>query len=136
MIRPFALMISAASAARERLRAPKSRLSGLPLSTPARTAFLCAAAFFAGCTDASITRARQEIASRNYASAHYYFASAAVKSQQLSPRERRAVMDGLCLTEYQIGAPIYALSRQLRTCAAALNEPGSESGQIFAEVTR
>ena len=27
-------------------------------------------------------------------------------------------MDGLCLTEYQIGAPIYALTRQLRTCTA------------------
>ena len=97
-------------------------------------AILCAA--FAGCTDASITRANHETASGNYATAHEYFAIEATKSAQLSPRERRQVMDGLCLTEYQMGAPTYPLIRQLHTCAAALNEPGSESGRTFANVAR
>jgi hypothetical protein len=43
-------------------------------------------------------------------------------------------MDGLCRTEYQIGAPTYSLTRQLRSCTVALNQPDSESRQTFAEV--
>src|SRR5437660_8001087 len=66
---------------------------------------LCAAVSFTGCTDASIARARRQIAEGNYASAHDYFATEAAKSNQLSLHQRRVVMDGLCLTEYQIGAP-------------------------------
>jgi hypothetical protein len=96
----------------------------------------CAALSFCGCTDASTARARRQIAEGNYASAHNYFATEAARSDQLSPHQRRVVMDGLCLTEYQIGAPTYPLARQLRSCAAALNQPGSDSGPIFAVVAR
>ncbi|MBV8359798.1 MAG: hypothetical protein JO189_17955 [Deltaproteobacteria bacterium] len=97
---------------------------------------MLACGFLAGCTDASIARAQFEIAKGNYAVAHQYFATAAKKANALSPRERRQVMDGLCRTEYQIGPPSYPLAQQLHTCAAALNEPGSEDGVIFTELVR
>src|SRR5215469_14909980 len=97
---------------------------------------LVALGFLAGCTDVSIARAQHQIAEGNYTAAHQYFATAAKKANALSPRQRRQVMDGLCRTEYQIGAPSYPLARQLRTCAAALNEPDSESGVIFSEVAQ
>jgi hypothetical protein len=90
-------------------------------------------ALFAGCTDVSIAVARHQIATGKYAAAHDYFATAA-QSKQLSQRERRQVMDGLCRTEYKIGAPTYSLSRQFHTCAAAISQPHSESGAIFSEV--
>jgi hypothetical protein len=97
---------------------------------------LLALGFLAGCTNVSIARAREQIAAGNYAAAHQYFATAAKKANVLSPRQRRQVMDGLCRTEYQIGSASYPLAQQLRTCAAALNEPDSESGVIFSEVVR
>ena len=130
-----ALIFGGARATRRLMCTTRRRMSGprLSLLTPA---IFCAAVFFAGCTDVSIARGRHDLASGNYAAAHEHFATAARRAEQLSPRERRAAMDGLCLTEYQIGAPTYPLARQLRTCAAALNEPGSESNQIFAEVAR
>jgi hypothetical protein len=87
----------------------------------------------AGCTDISIARARHQAATGDYTAAHQYFAGA-IQSKQLSRRERREVMDGLCRTETKIGAPTYSLTRQVRTCAAAVTQPGSESGPIFAEV--
>src|SRR6516164_9460606 len=95
----------------------------------------------AGCTDVSSVRLQHQIAEGNYAAAHadyaaahQAFATAASKVNDLSPRQRREVMDGLCRTEYQIGLPSYTLTRQLRTCTAALNEPDSESALIFREV--
>jgi hypothetical protein len=97
---------------------------------------LSAAPFLAGCTDASIARARHQIAEGDYVEAHEYYATEAAKSEDLSVSQRREVLDGLCLTEYQIGAPTYPLSRQLRSCATALNEPGSESSQIYSKVAR
>jgi hypothetical protein len=100
------------------------------------SAILLALGLLAGCTDVSIARARHQIAGGNYAAAHQYFAAAAKKANTLSPRQRRQVMDGLCRTEHQIGTPSYPLIQQLRTCAAALNEPDSESGVIFSEVAR
>jgi hypothetical protein len=97
---------------------------------------LLALGFLAGCTDVSIAQARYQFAEGNYAAAHQYFATAAKNANALSPRERRQVMDGLCRTEYQIGPPSYPLAQQLRTCAAALNEPDSESGVIFSELVQ
>ena len=100
------------------------------------SASLLVLGFLAGCTDLSIARARHQIAEGNYTAAHQYFAAAAKEANALSPGQRRQVMDGLCRTEYQIGAPSYPLARQLRTCAAALNEPDSESGVIYSEVAQ
>jgi hypothetical protein len=95
---------------------------------------LLALGFLAGCTDVSITQAREQMAEGNYVAAHQYFVTAAKNANALSPRQRRQVMDGLCRTEYQIGPPSYPLAQQLRTCAAALNEPDSESGVIFSKL--
>jgi hypothetical protein len=74
------------------------------------------------------------MANRNYIAAHQYFATEATKSDHLSARQRRLVMDGLCTTEYEIGAPTYPLARQLSTCESAVSLAGSESGQTFSRV--
>jgi len=99
-------------------------------------AMLSALGLFAGCTDVSLARAQHQVAAGNYVAAHEYFATAATKPEELSPRQRRLVMDGLCRTEHQIGTPTYPLTRQLSSCAAALKQPGSESGATFSEVAR
>jgi len=135
MIGLIALMFDVASLFRTWLAGSNARMTRLTLRLAA-AAMLCAAGLFAGCTDVSIAGARHQIAAGNYAAAHQYLAEAAAKPEKLSPRQRRLVMDGLCRTEYQIGAPTYPLARQLGSCAAALNQPDSESGQIFAEVAR
>jgi hypothetical protein len=103
-------------------------------SASVQAAILLAIVFATGCTDTSLTRAQQQIAMGNYVSAHNYFAAAAAKPEKLSPRQRRLVLDGLCRTEYKIGAPTYSLARQLRSCGAAVAQSGSESGQIFSEI--
>ena len=115
--------------------ASEAALTRLAAAVLVSATFL-ALGFLAGCTDVSIARARHQIADGNYATAHQYFAAAAKEANALSPRQRRQVMDGLCRTEYQIGAPSYPLARQLHTCTAALNEPDSESGGIFSEVAQ
>jgi hypothetical protein len=130
-----ALTFYAAVLPRGWLNKSKARTVALLQRLPAM-AILCAPALFAGCTNISIARAQHQADAGNYATAHEYFAAAAIRPEQLSSRQRRQVMDGLCRTEYQIGAPTYPLTRQLRSCAAALDQPGSESGQIFAEVAR
>jgi hypothetical protein len=101
------------------------------LAIPAVVVF--ALACLAGCTDVSIAMARHQMRSGDYAAAHRSFASA-VQSPRLSSRERRQAMDGLCRTEYEIGAPTYPLAHQFRTCSAAVNQPQSESGQIFSDL--
>jgi len=86
-----------------------------------------------GCTNASITTAQSEIAAGQYTAAHHTLAGAAAAGA-LSAREQRQVEDGLCLTEYKIGAPQYSPSQQQRTCSAAVNEPGSDSAPILARI--
>jgi hypothetical protein len=135
MTRLVALTFNAAGLFRGWLIMLKARTAGLAPGVLA-AALLSVAGFLAGCTDVSIARAQHQIAAGNYTAAHEYFASEATKSVELSPRQRRLVMDGLCRTEFQIGAPTYPLTRQLRSCAAAVNQPGSESGQTFAEIAR
>ncbi len=87
-----------------------------------------------GCTNSSIAAARSEIALGRYAAAHQMFVQASA-NPKLSPREQREVADGLCLTEYKIGAPQYSLSRQYQACAAAVDQPGSASRPIFDQLT-
>lgn len=82
-----------------------------------------------GCANASLVEARQDISAGNYASAHR--ALIAAQRQNLSKRELREVKDGLCLTEYKVGAPAYPFAEQRWTCAAAAQEPDSTSGRIF-----
>ncbi len=115
------------------LTTSKPRMAVLPQRLAA-AAMLCAVGLLAGCTDIAISKARHQITAGNYATAHEYFATTATNLDKLSPRQRRLVMDGLCRTEYQIGASTYPLTRQLQSCAAALNQPGSESRQVFNDV--
>jgi hypothetical protein len=135
MSESVALMFRAVGWLRKCAFVSKARMARLSRQVPA-AGLLCALGLFGGCTQTSIIRAQSEVDAGNYAAAHEYFAVMAAKADQLSPHERRVVMDGLCRTEYQIGAPTYPLSRQLHTCAAALNQPHSESGQIFADIAR
>jgi hypothetical protein len=91
------------------------------------------ASMLGGCTNVSIAKARSEIALGHYAAAHQTLARASTSSG-LSEREQREVADGLCLTEYKIGAPQYSLSQQHRACARAVAAPGSESQPILEQV--
>jgi hypothetical protein len=97
---------------------------------------VCAATLLVACAEVPIARAKHQMATGDYVSAHEYFAKEATRADQLSPSQRTAVLDGLCVTEYRIGSPAYSLARQLRTCTAAVNQPGSQSAAIFAEVAR
>jgi hypothetical protein len=138
MIELVALMSQAVGWFLRRVIWSNARMVGISLRIPA-AGLLCALGLFAGCSevsDVSIDRAQHQLNVGNYAAAHEYFAAAEAKSDQLTPRQRRMVMDGLCRTEYHIGAPSYPLMRQLHTCAAALNQPDSDSGQTYAEVAR
>ncbi len=93
--------------------------------------------FFAvqGCQNAMLSSAQKEAAAGRYQAAHEHYEAALTQSQQLSPRERQQASDGLCLTEYLIGAPTYSLSKQYHDCsAAAASNPKGESPRIAAEL--
>jgi len=90
-------------------------------------------ALVGGCTNSAIATARSEIAAGQYAAAHRTFVQTAANAT-LSQRERRQVEDGICLTEYKIGAPQYSLTHQHHTCTIAVGEAGSESQPILAHV--
>lgn len=87
-----------------------------------------------GCANASLATARKDIAAGHYASAHRELVAA--QQQRLSTSELREVKDDLCLTEYKVGAPVYPFSEQREICAAALQDPGSDSGRIYSELQR
>jgi hypothetical protein len=86
-----------------------------------------------GCVNSSVQAARDEIAAGRYASAHKYLV-AAQHNDKLSARERREVLNGLCLTEYRVGAPAYPLTEQARTCSIATERPGSPSATILVKI--
>ena len=87
-----------------------------------------------GCLNASLTAARTSLREGQYATAHQQLLAAASQPQKLSTRERREVLDGLCLTEFKIGAPSYSLAEQQRACARAVSQPRSSSGPTLAQV--
>jgi hypothetical protein len=95
---------------------------------------LAVAALFAGCTNGAIVAARGELAAGHYAAAHQDLITASHNSEQLSARERREVADGLCLTEYKIGAPAYPFAEQQHACATAAEASGSESSAVLDKV--
>lgn len=95
---------------------------------------LAVAALFTGCTNASLVAARGELAAGHYAAAHQDLVTVSRSSEQLSAHERREIADGLCLTEYKIGAPVYPLAEQQHACATAANVPGSQSGVVLNKV--
>jgi hypothetical protein len=91
------------------------------------------APMLSGCTNPILASARTSIGSGNYAQAHQEL-EAALQNPSLSSEERREVMDDLCTTEVQIGAPTYSLWRQRLTCADAAKAPGSSSGERLAKI--
>jgi hypothetical protein len=116
----------------------RSQQSSQPLSK--LLSWLCLAASLSllasmlnGCTNAMLASARTSIGSGNYAQAHEQL-EAALQNPSLSGQERREVMDGLCTTENEIGAPTYSLWRQHTTCANAAKEGGNSSAQRLAKI--
>ncbi len=87
-----------------------------------------------GCVNASLAAARSKLSAGQYAAAHEQLMAAAGQPQKLSARERREVLDDLCLTEFKIGAPSYPVAEQQRACARAASQPGSRSGSTLAKV--
>jgi hypothetical protein len=87
-----------------------------------------------GCVNASLGAARVRLSEGQYVSAHRQLMAAASQPQKLSARERREVLDDLCLTEFKIGAPSYSLAEQQRACARTASEPGSGSGPILVQI--
>src|SRR5713226_8797902 len=87
-----------------------------------------------GCLNASLAAARAKLREGQYAAAHEQLVAAASQPQKLSARERREVLDDLCLTEFKIGAPSYPVAEQQRACTRAASQPGSRSGSTLAQV--
>ncbi|MGH8014419.1 MAG: hypothetical protein ACREQ4_18170 [Candidatus Binataceae bacterium] len=86
-----------------------------------------------GCSNAALDAGQRDIAAHQYDAAHQQFLTAA-QSRHLSEWQRCKVQDGLCLTEFKIGTPAYSLAAQHQVCAAALDNHGSRSAPIFAQI--
>jgi hypothetical protein len=93
-----------------------------------------AAVTVSGCAPSALGTTRQQIAAGNYAAAHRELVALLANPQKLSSSEQREAKDDLCLTEFRIGPPAYPLPAQRMVCEAAVKEPGSQSGQILAEI--
>jgi hypothetical protein len=87
-----------------------------------------------GCLNDSLAAARAKLSEGQYAAAHEQLMAAAQQPQKLSVRERRELLDDLCLTEFKIGAPSYPVAEQQHACARAASQPGSSSGPTLAQV--
>src|SRR5260370_15801794 len=86
-----------------------------------------------GCVNASLAAARSKLSDGQYAAAHEQLMAAAGQPQKLSARERRGVLDDLCLIDVKIGAPSYPVAEQQRACSRAASQPGSRSGSTLAK---
>ena len=87
-----------------------------------------------GCVNDSLAAVRARLREGRYAAAHEQLMAPASQPQKLSARERREVLDDLCLTEFKIGAPSYSLAEQQRACARSVGQPRSNSGPTLARV--
>ena len=70
----------------------------------------------------------------DYVGAHRELSTLDARADKLTPAERREVKDDLCLTEFIIGHPTFRLKEEQRTCADAVEEPGSQSGDVLARI--
>lgn len=91
------------------------------------------AAGLSACAPSALTSARSQISAGNYPAARQQLVALASRTD-LSPIERREVMDDLCLCDFKIGRPTYTLAEQRATCAEAAKEPGSQSESIIAQI--
>lgn len=112
------------------------RQANLSRSATWFVAIFAVCVWLAGCASGTFSRARGEIAAGNYVAAHQEFQRAAENPTRLPRRERRELDDGLCLTEYKIGAPSYSLAEQQRACAEAAALDQERGGPILEEVER
>ena len=97
----------------------------------AALALCCALA--AGCAPSALSSARSQIAAGNFMAARRELVALSDR-KNLSSSERREVRDNLCLSDFMIGRPTVSLAEQRRTCAAAMAEPGTQSGTITAQL--
>ena len=117
---------------------PRSRFTSLPFSRffPILGRAILAIAFAAGlsaCAPSALTSARSQISAGNYPAARQQLVALSSRTD-LSPNQRREVMDDLCLCDFKIGRPTYTLAEQRAMCAAAAREPGSQSASIIAQI--
>jgi hypothetical protein len=100
----------------------------------ARLVFVIAlAAALSACAPSALTSARSQISAGNYPAARQELVALSARTD-LSPSERREVMDDLCLCDFKIGRPTYSLAEQRNVCAEAMKEPGSQSESIIAQI--
>jgi hypothetical protein len=92
------------------------------------------AAVFAGCAPAALSSARAKLAAGQYAEARPDLLSLKAHEADLSARERREVNDDLCLADFMIGRPGFALAEQRHVCAEAAVLAGSQSADILARI--
>jgi hypothetical protein len=94
---------------------------------------LLAAGLLAGCAGASLRAARSAIAAGDYSTAHQELV-AARDDPRLSDRQRREIVDDLCLTEYKVGAPAYPTAEQLSICHEAANAGAGQSATLLVTI--
>jgi hypothetical protein len=92
------------------------------------------AAVFAGCAPAALSSARAKLAAGQYAEARADLLALKAHQAELSTRDRREVNDDLCLADFMIGRPRFALAEQRRVCAEAVALAGSQSADILARI--
>jgi hypothetical protein len=117
---------------------PPSRFISFPsshiLQISGRAIFAIAlAAGLAACAPSALSSARSQISAGNYPAARQELVALSSRTD-LSPDQRREVMDDLCLCDFKIGRPTYTLAEQRATCAEASKEPGSQSASIIAQI--
>jgi hypothetical protein len=91
------------------------------------------ASVVSGCVNSQIAAGRAALEKGDYSAAHAKFV-AAEHSKKLSKSERRELADGLCLTEFKLGAPEYPRPQQWQTCSNAAAQSGSASGPIVSSI--
>ena len=85
------------------------------------------------CAPSALNSARTQMSAGNYPAARQELVALASRTD-LSPSQRREVMDDLCMCDFKIGRPTYTLAEQRRTCTEAMKEPGSQSAAIVAQI--
>jgi len=96
-------------------------------------ALVLCCALAAGCAPSALSSARSQIAAGNFMAARRELVALSDR-KDLSSSERREVRDNLCLSDFMIGRPTVSLAEQRRTCAAAMAEPGTQSGTITVQL--
>lgn len=88
----------------------------------------------AGCTASALSGPRQRIANHRYVEAHQQLAALLAHPERLTANQLTEARDGLCLTEFRIGAPAYPLREQRRVCAEAARRAGSQSPALLSAI--